>query len=370
MDATLEPKVQKRSTFRLRRFLSTLGPGLITGASDDDPSGIGTYSQAGAQLGVRRGLDHAAVLPADDGNSGDLGTHRTRDRSRHRRERLPQLRSSLHLEPGAPAVRRQHHQHRRRSWRHGRRLEAPHRRSRHRVRGAVRRDLGPRPDLLRLRQIRIRAEVADAQPIRLRDRARCRRSALDRGAQGLGHSARELQCRISHHARRHPRHDNLALSFHLAIGAGGREGKDRPGKTPLREDGSDANEEYRRIRLDTLIGMAFSNLIGISIIITTAATLHAHGKTDIQSSAQAAEALKPIAGPLAELVFALGIIGTGLLAIPVLAGSAAYAIGEGRRWKVGLSRKPKAAVAFYTVLAFSGLCGIALNFTPIDPIQA
>ena len=95
-----------------------------------------------------------------------------------------------------------------------------------------------------------------------------------------------------------------------------------------------------------------------------------HGKTDIQSSAQAAEALRPIAGPLAEFIFALGIIGTGLLAIPILAGSTAYAIGEGRRWKVGLSRKPKEAVAFYTVLGISGLCGIALNFTPIDPIKA
>src|SRR5579863_9777822 len=116
--------------------------------------------------------------------------------------------------------------------------------------------------------------------------------------------------------------------------------------------------------------MACSNLIGLSIIFTTAATLHANGKTDIQSSAQAAEALRPIAGPLAEIVFALGIIGTGLLAVPVLAGSAAYAIGEGRRWKVGLSRKPKEAIAFYSVLGFSGLCGIGLNFTPIDPIQA
>jgi Mn2+/Fe2+ NRAMP family transporter len=141
-------------------------------------------------------------------------------------------------------------------------------------------------------------------------------------------------------------------------------------KRPLKKDTSEAPEEFRRIRLDTLIGMAFSNLIALSIIITTAATLHAQGKTDIQSSAQAAEALKPIAGPLAELIFALGIIGTGLLAIPVLAGSTAYAIGEGRRWKVGLSRKPKEAIAFYTVLGLSGLCGIGLNFTSIDPIKA
>jgi Mn2+/Fe2+ NRAMP family transporter len=141
-------------------------------------------------------------------------------------------------------------------------------------------------------------------------------------------------------------------------------------KKPLKKDSSDAPEEFRRIRLDTMIGMAFSNLIALSIIVTTAATLHAQGNTDIESSAQAAEALKPIAGPFAELIFAVGIVGTGLLAIPVLAGSTAYAIGEGRRWKVGLSRRPKEAIAFYSVLALSGLCGIGLNFTPIDPIKA
>ena len=116
--------------------------------------------------------------------------------------------------------------------------------------------------------------------------------------------------------------------------------------------------------------MAFSNLIAIAIIITTAATLHVNGVTDIQSSSQAAEALKPIAGQFAELVFALGIVGTGLLAIPVLAGSTAYAVGEGRKWPVGLARKPKQAVAFYTVLALSVVLGVALNFTKLDPIKA
>jgi Mn2+/Fe2+ NRAMP family transporter len=126
----------------------------------------------------------------------------------------------------------------------------------------------------------------------------------------------------------------------------------------------------RRIRTDTMVGMAFSNLIAIAILITTAATLHIKGITDIQSSAQAAEALKPVAGVFAELIFALGIIGTGLLAIPVLAGSTAYAIGEGRKWPVGLSRKPKEAIAFYSVLALSVAIAVALDFTPIDPIQA
>ena len=97
-----------------------------------------------------------------------------------------------------------------------------------------------------------------------------------------------------------------------------------PEKKPLKINPSTRDEEFSRIRVDTLVGMAFSNIIAIAIIITTAATLHAHGKTNIETSAQAAEALRPLAGVFAELIFALGIIGTGLLAIPVLAGSTAY----------------------------------------------
>lgn len=116
--------------------------------------------------------------------------------------------------------------------------------------------------------------------------------------------------------------------------------------------------------------MGVSTLIAIAIIMTTAATLHASCKTSIESSSQAAEALKPVASAFAELIFALGIIGTGLLAIPVLAGATAHAIGEGRKWPVGLSRKPKEALAFYGVLALSVAMGVALNFTAIDPIKA
>jgi hypothetical protein len=111
-------------------------------------------------------------------------------------------------------------------------------------------------------------------------------------------------------------------------------------------------------------------LIAIAIIITRAATLHASGKTHIDSSAQAAETLKLAAGAFAEFIFAFGIVGTGLLAIPVLAGSTAYAIGEGRRWPVRLSRKPKEAVAFYAVLARSVALGVVINFTGVDPIKA
>jgi NRAMP (natural resistance-associated macrophage protein)-like metal ion transporter len=141
-------------------------------------------------------------------------------------------------------------------------------------------------------------------------------------------------------------------------------------KRPLIEKHYGARKEFSRIRADTVVGMAFSNLIALSIIVTAAATLHAAGKTDIQTSAQAAEALRPIAGQFAEVIFALGIVGTGLLAIPVLGGATAYAVGEGRRWPVGLARRPREAAAFYAVLALSGAIGIALNFASINPISA
>jgi NRAMP (natural resistance-associated macrophage protein)-like metal ion transporter len=143
-----------------------------------------------------------------------------------------------------------------------------------------------------------------------------------------------------------------------------------PQKRPLVETPRAASREFTRIRADTITGMAFSSIIALAIMIAAAATLNRHGITDIETSAQAAKALEPIAGKFAEVIFTLGIVGTGLLAVPVLAGSVAYAIGEGCRWPVGLARKPKEASAFYGVLAFSGALGVALNFTPIDPIKA
>ena len=116
--------------------------------------------------------------------------------------------------------------------------------------------------------------------------------------------------------------------------------------------------------------MGFSNLISLFIIITTAATLNAHGVTDIQTSAQAAEALRPIAGVFTFALFALGIIGIGLLAVPVLAGSAAYALGEALGWPTGLSRLPRGAEAFYATIAIATLVGVFINFLDIDPIKA
>lgn len=141
-------------------------------------------------------------------------------------------------------------------------------------------------------------------------------------------------------------------------------------RKPLLQAPHQGKDATQRIRLDTYVGMAFSNLVALAIMITTAATLHVAGKTDIQTSSQAAEALKPVAGELAFAVFALGIIGTGLLAIPVLAGSAAYALGEARRWKIGLERKPKKAKAFYATIAAATCIGMFIGFSPIDPIKA
>lgn len=139
---------------------------------------------------------------------------------------------------------------------------------------------------------------------------------------------------------------------------------------PLTEDGDPAQAEFKRIGFDTLSGMAISNLVAIAIIIATAATLHAHGKGDIQTAADAAEALKPIAGNYAFALFSLGIIGTGLLAVPVLAGSAAYAIGEAQGWKSGLDHKPWEAIGFYGVIVAATLIGLLIQFVGIDPIKA
>ena len=145
---------------------------------------------------------------------------------------------------------------------------------------------------------------------------------------------------------------------------------DHPDEHPLKCDPGEAPAQFRRIRLDTLTGMAFSNLIAMAIMIATAATLHAQGITTIETAADAAEALRPIAGEFAFALFALGIIGTGLLAVPVLSGSAAFAVAEARGWKAGLECKPYQAPGFYSIAAGAIFVGVLLDWSPIDPIKA
>ena len=132
----------------------------------------------------------------------------------------------------------------------------------------------------------------------------------------------------------------------------------------------DAGPELSRIRTDTIVGMGISNLIALCIIFATAATLNASGVTEIQTSSQAAEALRPVAGVFTFVLFATGIIATGMLAVPVLAGSAAYGVSEVFGWTEGLDRRPKEAKAFYATIALATLGGVALNFTALDPVKA
>ncbi|TPM95047.1 Nramp family divalent metal transporter [Mesorhizobium sp. B2-1-3A] len=146
--------------------------------------------------------------------------------------------------------------------------------------------------------------------------------------------------------------------------------KAKPERQPLKDAPQQTQSAVERIRLDTYVGMAFSNIVALAIMITAGATLHANGVTDIQSTSQAAEALKPVAGNFAFAIFAVGVIGTGLLAIPVLAGSAGYALGEARKWPIGLDRKPLEAKAFYATIAVATVVGACLNFTPVNPIKA
>jgi len=173
-------------------------------------------------------------------------------------------------------------------------------------------------------------------------------------------------------------HDTLAtvvavfgttISPYLFFWQAAQEVEGLQGIAPTAKKG-DTHAHLRRIRWDTYLGMGFSNLIALCIILGTAATLHAAGITRIDTAAQAAEALRPVGGAATFLLFSLGIIGTGMLAVPVLAGSAAYAVAESFNWSSGLDSKVHEARGFYGILAAATIGGVALNFTHLEPIRA
>ena len=142
------------------------------------------------------------------------------------------------------------------------------------------------------------------------------------------------------------------------------------GHEPLREAPHQASEHFSRIKFDTYVGMCFSNLIAFCIMLSTAVTLHAAGVNNIQDAAQAAGALRPLAGDSAFLLFACGIVGTGLLAVPVLAGSAAYAVAESFRWPIGLGLSLAEARGFYAILTAATVLGVAIDLTGVDSMKA
>jgi NRAMP (natural resistance-associated macrophage protein)-like metal ion transporter len=143
-----------------------------------------------------------------------------------------------------------------------------------------------------------------------------------------------------------------------------------PDEHPLVAAPREAPEALSRIRVDTIAGMAVSNVIALAIMVATAATLHAHGVTNIATAADAARALQPIAGPYAFALFSLGIVGTGLLAVPVLAGSTAYAVGDAWGFRTGLDNMPWQATGFYAVIGAAMLLGLGIVWSPLDPIKA
>jgi Mn2+/Fe2+ NRAMP family transporter len=355
---------------RKRRLVEVLGPGLITGASDDDPSGIGTYSQAGAQLGFGIAWTMLATYPlmaAIQEISARIG--RTTGHGiagnlcRHYPNWLLQGVVLLLLVANTINI------------------------------GA---DLGAMADALRL--LLGGSTLADVvlfgaacvlaeiflQYARYVTILKWTTLSLFAYVAALfavqvpwGEALRGVlvpQLELSPaYATTLVALLGTTISPYLFFWQASQEAEDirvKPYRHPLARAPREAPGEIARIRIDTLVGMGFSNLIALAIIVTTAATLHAQGASEVESSAQAAEALRPIAGDFASAVFALGIIGTGLLAVPVLAGSAAYAIGEARRWRVGLSRLPREAAAFYATLAAATAVGVLINLTPVDPIKA
>ena len=355
---------------RILRFLSILGPGLTTGASDDDPSGIGTYAQAGAQLGYGMNwtlLFSYPLMAAIQEISARIGRTTGHGIAGNVRRHYPNwlLLGIVLLLFVADTIN-------------------------------IGADLGAMADAVKLLiggpplvyvfafgALSVAAETV---------------LPYDRYAAVLRWLTLSLFAYVGAAFMADVRWGEALTGLFvpsLSLGGGflttltaifgttispylffwqaaqeGEELRARPDRQPLTERPEQAEGAIRRIRTDTLVGMALSNLIALAIMITAAASLHMHGVTDIQSSAQAAEALKPIAGEFAYALFSLGIVGTGLLAVPVLAGAAAYAIGEARKWPVGLARKPLQAKGFYAVLAASTALGAILNLTPVNPIRA
>ncbi len=354
--------------FGLRRGVRSLGPGLITGAADDDPSGIATYSQAGAQFGYSMLWTMVFTLPlmaAIQLVSARIGYVTGRGLASNIKARYPQpvvlgvvglllaanllniaadiaaMAEALRLVLGGPAQ----------------------------VYAVT---FGLLCLLLQVfvsyaRYVRwlkwltlallsyvavaftLNVDVADV----LHQLVWPRLAAGPRGAADGGGGLR---------------HHDQPLPVLLAGRAGGRGCPRRP-RPPAQR--AEVRRHLRQIKWDTVIGMSFSNLIAFFIILSTGATLHAAGMTDIQTSAQAAEALRPLAGRLTFLLFSLGIIGTGLLAVPVLAGSAAYAVAEAAGWQGSLTLRLDKGEGhgFYGVVATATLGGVGLGFLPIDPVR-
>ena len=353
------------------RLWKSLGPGLITGASDDDPSGIATYSQAGAQFGFRLAWTLLLTYPlmtVIQAISARIGRTTGRGLAGNLREYFPNwlLQSTVGLLFVANTLNI------------GADLSAM---------GAASRLLLPAIPAWAF--LLLFGVICTAGQVFLKH---TRYVAVLKWLTLSLFSYFAVLCVV------HVKWSELAtglllprftserafwmmvvailgttISPYLFFWQAAQEVEDtkaKPERRPLREEPGQGKGALARIRLDTLIGMGFSNLVALAIMVTAGATLHASGHQELASAADAAEALRPLAGNFAFVLFAIGIVGTGLLSVPVLAGSAAYALGEARRWPVGLARKPLQAKAFYGAIAVATFLGAVANVAAIDPVTA
>ena len=347
-----------------------LGPGLITGASDDDPSGIATYSQAGAQFGYQMGWTLFFTYPlmcAIQMISAQIGRVTGRGLAGNIRQHYPApvlyilvallfVANTINIGADLGAM------------------------------AAALRLLVPAPAVVGVAGFAIVTVALEVFMRYSRYASVLRWLTLSLFAYVGTVFVVGVPWRTVLHDTVLPRIELTGSYLTAVVAVFGttispylffwqaaeevEEEKEDPDARALVDAPEQAPVQLARIQIDTLVGMGLSNLVALFIMLTTAATLHAHGVKDIQTSSQAAEALRPIAGEFAFTIFALGIIGTGLLALPVLAGSAAYAVGEAFRWRVGLSQLPGRATAFYGAIALATIVGAGLNFSSLDPIKA
>jgi NRAMP (natural resistance-associated macrophage protein)-like metal ion transporter len=367
--AVAEPPVVAASNNPLLRFLRVLGPGLVTGAADDDPSGIATYSQVGAQFGYQMGwtvLFSYPLMAAIQEIAARIGSTTGHGIAGNLRKHYPRwvldvivfallIANVINLGADIAAM------------------------------GDAAALILPGPmqlwvvvvtgasvaaeawlsytryaSILKWITLALLAYVATVMVAHVHWSEAAVGALLPRLSAG-GAAATALVAVLG-----------TTISPYLFFWQSSQEVEElhRRNHKPLCVAPRAAGGELKRIRVDTLVGMAFSNIIALFIVVAVAATLNVHGVHNIDSSVKAAQALAPIAGRFASIIFAVGIVGTGLLALPVLAGSAGYAVCEAFRWTLGLDKKPLAARAFYGVIAGAMLIGMLIAFSPINPMKA
>jgi NRAMP (natural resistance-associated macrophage protein)-like metal ion transporter len=360
-----------RRSPKLKKILKVLGPGLLAGAADDDPSGIATYSQSGAQFGYALCWTMFLTTPfmvAIQIVSARIGAVSGKGLAANLRQALPPIAlygviallaaanvfniaadvaamaAALQLLIGGPVA----------LYALGfglvcltTQIVIPYR---------------PYARFMKLLTLVLFAYVATAFSIHVPWREVLAATFVPRPSWNRDFIlllVAVLGTTISPYL----------FFWQASLEVEERRVRERKKEVPLRNGGRSAQRRFQPIVIDTWVGMALSNVIGFFIIVTTAATLHAHGTTTIGTAADAAEALRPLAGPLTFLLFSLGIIGTGLLAIPALAGSAAYAIAETLDWKSSLGVLPRRASGFYLIIGSATLIGSIGAMTPLDPIR-